>query len=41
MKLIKSKPGLNANAYMGLVMKEFKDGIDGKTAMSIINKLIK
>ena len=40
LKIIKSKPGLNANAYMGLVMKEFKGKVDGKIAMGIINKLI-
>ncbi|MFW6283660.1 MAG: Glu-tRNA(Gln) amidotransferase subunit GatE [Minisyncoccales bacterium] len=40
MKLIKEKPGLNANAYMGLVMKEFKGKISGKEAMDIINKYV-
>jgi Glu-tRNA(Gln) amidotransferase subunit E-like FAD-binding protein len=39
--IIKSKPGLNANAYMGLVMGEMKGKIDGKVAMEIINKLLK
>jgi Glu-tRNA(Gln) amidotransferase subunit E-like FAD-binding protein len=39
--LIKSKPGLSANAYMGLVMKEFHGKIDGKTAMEIIGKWVK
>ena len=38
MKIIKGKPGLAANAYMGLVMKEFKGKIDGKQAMSLIAK---
>ena len=38
--LIKSKPGLSANAYMGLIMKEFK-GIDGKEVMGIIRKFLK
>jgi glutamyl-tRNA(Gln) amidotransferase subunit E len=41
MKMIKEKPGLNANAYMGLVMKEFKGQVDGKTAMEIIKKYVK
>ena len=41
MKIIKEKPGLNANAYMGLVMKEFKGKIDGKIAMGLINKFLK
>lgn len=38
--IIKSKPGLNANAYMGLVMGEMKGKINGKEAMEIINKLV-
>jgi Glu-tRNA(Gln) amidotransferase subunit E-like FAD-binding protein len=41
MKIIKEKPGLSSNAYMGLVMKEFKGKIDGKTAREIIGKYIK
>jgi Glu-tRNA(Gln) amidotransferase subunit E-like FAD-binding protein len=41
LKIIKEKPGLNANAYMGLVMGKFKGKINGKTAMEIINKLVK
>ncbi len=41
LKLIKSKPGLNANAYMGLVMAEMKGKISGKEAMEIIDKLLK
>jgi len=36
--IIKSKPGLNANAYMGLIMKEFKGKIDGSQAMKTIKK---
>jgi len=40
LKIIKSKPGLNPNAYMGLVMKEFKGKITGKEAMEIIRKFI-
>lgn len=41
MKLIKSKPGLSANAYMGLVMKEMKGSISGGEAMAIIQKFLK
>jgi len=41
MKMIKSKPGLSSNAYMGLVMKEFRGKIDGKEAMEIIKKYVK
>jgi len=40
LKIIKEKPGLNANAYMGLVMAKFKGKINGKQAMDVINKLI-
>ncbi len=40
-KIIKDKPNLSANAYMGLVMKEFKGKIDGKLVMEIIGKYIK
>lgn len=39
--IIKAKPGLNANAYMGLVMKEFKGKISGQEAMEIIMKFVK
>lgn len=41
LRIIKSKPGLNANAYMGLVMKEMKGKIDGRNAREIIEKLLK
>jgi len=41
MKLIKKKPGLSEKAYMGLVMKEFRGKVDGKSAMEIIRKYIK
>lgn len=40
-KIVKEKPGLNANAYMGLVMAKFKGKIDGKTIMDILKKLVK
>ncbi|MGD9276008.1 MAG: Glu-tRNA(Gln) amidotransferase subunit GatE [Candidatus Pacearchaeota archaeon] len=40
-KMIKEKPGLNPNAYMGLVMKEFKGKVDGGGAMRIIKKFTK
>jgi len=40
MKVIKEKPGLSENAYMGLIMKEFKGKVDGKKVMKIIRKLI-
>ncbi|MEE9525136.1 MAG: Glu-tRNA(Gln) amidotransferase subunit GatE [Candidatus Woesearchaeota archaeon] len=40
-KIVKSKPGLNPGAYMGLVMAKFKGQIDGKKAMQILNKILK
>jgi len=40
MKLLKGKPGLSENAYMGLVMKEFKGKISGSDAMEIIRKFV-
>jgi Glu-tRNA(Gln) amidotransferase subunit E-like FAD-binding protein len=40
LKIIKEKPGLNANAYMGLVMAKFKGKINGKEAMEMISKLV-
>ena len=40
MKIIKEKPGLNPNAYMGLIMREFHGKIDGKEVMEIIKKFI-
>ena len=36
--LMKEKPGLSENAYMGLMMKEFKGRIDAKSLMDIIKK---
>jgi Glu-tRNA(Gln) amidotransferase subunit E-like FAD-binding protein len=36
--LLKEKPGLTDNAYMGLLMREFKGKIDAKTLMEIIRK---
>ena len=39
MKIIKAKPGLSENAYMGIVMKEIK-GISGKEAIEAIKKLL-
>jgi len=41
-KIIKSKPGLRPNAYMGLIMKapKLKGKISPKDAMEIINKIL-
>ncbi|MCH7568322.1 MAG: Glu-tRNA(Gln) amidotransferase subunit GatE [Nanoarchaeota archaeon] len=39
-KIIKNKPGLRPNAYMGLVMKKFKGKIDARKAMEILKKIV-
>jgi Glu-tRNA(Gln) amidotransferase subunit E-like FAD-binding protein len=36
--LIKEKPGLNPNAYMGLIMAKFKGRVNGKEVMDILKK---
>ena len=41
LKIIKEKPGLSVNAYMGLVMARFKGKVNGKEVMEIIKKLVK
>ena len=40
-KVIKKKPGLRPNAYMGLIMAQFKGLVSPQKAMEIINKLLK
>ena len=40
MKIIKDKPGLSENAYMGLLMKEFRGKIEGKVVREIIERLV-
>ncbi len=40
-KMIKEKPGLSDKAYMGLIMKEFRGKVDGRSAMEIIKKYMK
>jgi Glu-tRNA(Gln) amidotransferase subunit E-like FAD-binding protein len=37
-KLIKEKPGLSGNAYMGVIMNEFKGKISGKEVMELIKR---
>ncbi len=37
-KMIKEKPGLSANAYMGILMKEFAGKIQPGALMNLINK---
>jgi Glu-tRNA(Gln) amidotransferase subunit E-like FAD-binding protein len=39
-KIVKEKPDLRPNAYMGLVMAKFKGKLDAKKAMEIINKIV-
>ena len=39
-KIVKEKPGLRENAYMGLVMERFKGKVDAKKAMEIIKKVV-
>jgi glutamyl-tRNA(Gln) amidotransferase subunit E len=39
--LIKEKPNLNVNSYMGLIMGKFKGRINGKEIMDLLNKNLK
>ncbi|PIN94097.1 Glu-tRNA(Gln) amidotransferase GatDE subunit E [Candidatus Pacearchaeota archaeon CG10_big_fil_rev_8_21_14_0_10_31_24] len=39
-KIVKEKPGLRANAYMGLVMAKFKGKLDARKAMEILNRVV-
>jgi Glu-tRNA(Gln) amidotransferase subunit E-like FAD-binding protein len=39
-KIVKGKPGLRANAYMGLVMKELRGRVDAKKAMEILERIV-
>lgn len=41
MKIVREKPGLSSNAYMGLVMKELRGVVTGEEAMKIIEKFLK
>ncbi len=41
LRLIKEKPGLNLNAYMGLVLGKFKGKVNAKEVSEILKKLIK
>jgi Glu-tRNA(Gln) amidotransferase subunit E-like FAD-binding protein len=40
-KIIEEKPGLSKDAYMGIIMKQFKGKVDGKKVMDVLNKLLK
>ena len=39
--IVKEKPGLRANAYMGLVIQKLGTGVDKRKAMEILQKLTK
>ena len=39
-KLIKEKPGMRENAYMGMVMAKFKGKLDARKAMELIKRVI-
>lgn len=39
-KLIREKPNLNSNAYMGLVMAKFKGRVNGKEVMDVLKKVL-
>ncbi|MEM4181948.1 MAG: Glu-tRNA(Gln) amidotransferase subunit GatE [Candidatus Pacearchaeota archaeon] len=39
-KIIKEKPGLSKNAYMGLLMAKFKGMVGGKEIMEELNKIL-
>ena len=41
LKLIKEKPGLSINAYMGLAMAKFKDKVSGKEIMAVLKRIVK
>jgi len=41
LKLIKEKPGLSVNAYMGLVMSKFRGKVNGKEVAEILKRLVK
>jgi Asp-tRNA(Asn)/Glu-tRNA(Gln) amidotransferase B subunit len=40
LKIIKEKPNLSENAYMGLIMKEMKGKVNAGEVMGIIRKLL-
>ncbi len=40
-KIVKEKPGLRENAYMGLVLKEFGNKVDKRKAMELIKRILR
>ena len=41
LKIVKTKPGLTMNGYMGLIMKEFGGKVSGGEIMKILKKVVK
>jgi Glu-tRNA(Gln) amidotransferase subunit E-like FAD-binding protein len=41
LKIVKEKPGLSINAYMGLAMAKFKGKVSGKDIMEILKRVVK
>jgi len=39
-EIVKSKPGMRANAYMGMLMAKFKGKLDAKRAMELIERVL-
>lgn len=39
-QLVKEKPGMRANAYMGMLMAKHKGNVDAKKAMELIEKIV-
>jgi Glu-tRNA(Gln) amidotransferase subunit E-like FAD-binding protein len=39
-EIVKSKPGMRANAYMGVLMSKFKGKLDAKKAMELIERVL-
>ena len=40
-EIVKEKPGMRANAYMGIVIKKLGASIDKRKAMEILNRIVK
>lgn len=41
MNIVREKPGLTKQAYMGIVMNKLKGRVSGKEVMEVLNKLVK
>jgi uncharacterized protein YqeY len=39
--IVKEKPGLRANAYMGMVIQKLGNTVDKRKAMEILNRVVK